>query len=828
MFRIPGRAIRIAAATAAIAGAALVSITAAHAATITVTHYTDPPPGACDPAHCSLREAVMAANASPGADTIVLEGGTYTLTIQDASEAADGTDASQGDLDVTDDLTLRVPLRLGNIATIDAGARFSVGAGGITVSTPGTTARVFHVVSASLAMDAVEITGGSADMGAGILVEDGSLNAGVSVKGNVASGTCCGGGIAAIRSNVDLTGTLVWNNAVAQCCGGGVYNESSSITANHAAQIVDNHAFGCCGAGIHNWTDPSAGRNATLTMTNSSFTGNDVRDCCGGAIYNEQGGPVSVTLTDVLFMNNRASDDCCGGALYSKPGATVTVTDSRLKGNTTAACCGGAIYNRGTLWLERSSITNNSVVNCCGGGLAAVGAASSSTLTNVTVSSNSGGTEPGQPALPSAGGLYLDGGQMQLTHVTVANNSGSNGASGVANGDVGGASQGTLTMGRSIVADNAGAPQCLGTITSQGYNIASDSSCTLTQASDRPATNPQLGPLTTAVPPTPGVTYEFHPVSPSGPAVDVIPLGLCPPPATDQRGITRPQDRSEAPNNGCDIGAIEMESNVSPTPTPTPGATATPTPTPGVTPTPTPGVTPTPTPGVTPTPTPGVTPTPTPGTTATPTPGTTASPSPTPTASPTPTPEPIDPRCDDPGVICGTDGSETIRGTDDGELIICGDGDDEVIALGGDDTIECGDAGDTGDKTVRAGTGDDAVTCDGTGDDDVKGGAGKDRVDCGAGDDRVAGGSGNDRLASGGGRDVILGGAGGDRVLGRGGNDTLRGGRGNDVLRGGRGSDRLFGDAGRDGLLAGKGNDDFCGADSGDRLRGCERIRRTT
>ncbi|MDQ3952626.1 MAG: CSLREA domain-containing protein, partial [Actinomycetota bacterium] len=344
--RVPGRVLRIAVVVAVVAAAALVSITAAHAATFNVTRFDDPAPGACD-ASCSLREAVIAANAAPGADTIVLERGTYTLTIPDSTEAANATDAAQGDLDVTDDLVLHLPIQLGNIATIDAGARFTVGPGGISVTSPGTTARVFHVVSASLAMDLVEVTGGSANQGAGILVENGMLNTGVSVHRNVANGTCCGGGIAAIRSNVDISGTLVAHNAVAQCCGGGIYNESSTITASIVTQIASNHAFGCCGAGIHNWSDPSAGRNATLSLTNSTFTDNDVRDCCGGGIYNEQGGPVSVTLTDVLFLRNRASDDCCGGAIYSKASATVNVTESRFEENSTAACCGGAIYNEG-------------------------------------------------------------------------------------------------------------------------------------------------------------------------------------------------------------------------------------------------------------------------------------------------------------------------------------------------------------------------------------------------------------------------------------------------------------------------------------------------
>src|SRR5262245_35130007 len=50
----------------------------------------------------SLREAITCANLSPGADTINVPAGTYTLTITGSDEDANAT----GDLDVTDDLTI--------------------------------------------------------------------------------------------------------------------------------------------------------------------------------------------------------------------------------------------------------------------------------------------------------------------------------------------------------------------------------------------------------------------------------------------------------------------------------------------------------------------------------------------------------------------------------------------------------------------------------------------------------------------------------------------------------------------------------------------------
>src|SRR5689334_3569999 len=68
----------------------------------TVNNPADTNDGLCGVADCTLREAVIAANALAGAQTINLPAGTYVLDLPGANEDA----AATGDLDVTDDLTL--------------------------------------------------------------------------------------------------------------------------------------------------------------------------------------------------------------------------------------------------------------------------------------------------------------------------------------------------------------------------------------------------------------------------------------------------------------------------------------------------------------------------------------------------------------------------------------------------------------------------------------------------------------------------------------------------------------------------------------------------
>jgi len=72
------------------------------AATFQVTRLDDPVPDTCLPADCSLREAVLAANALPGRDIIRLGPGIHRLEQPGIDEDAGLT----GDIDITDDLDL--------------------------------------------------------------------------------------------------------------------------------------------------------------------------------------------------------------------------------------------------------------------------------------------------------------------------------------------------------------------------------------------------------------------------------------------------------------------------------------------------------------------------------------------------------------------------------------------------------------------------------------------------------------------------------------------------------------------------------------------------
>ena len=79
----------------------LLPANAVSGATFTVTKTADTADGVCD-GDCSLREAVIAANATAGPDSVNIPAGIYQVSIPGTAE--DG--AATGDIDINDDVTI--------------------------------------------------------------------------------------------------------------------------------------------------------------------------------------------------------------------------------------------------------------------------------------------------------------------------------------------------------------------------------------------------------------------------------------------------------------------------------------------------------------------------------------------------------------------------------------------------------------------------------------------------------------------------------------------------------------------------------------------------
>jgi CSLREA domain-containing protein len=284
--------------------------TLAGAATLTVTRTDDPTPGACD-SDCSLREAVIAANATPTtSDTIVLPdlGTDYVLQL-----AGSDNTAALGDLDITSPVKIK-------------------GTGRTIRQQDPPVDRVLHVTfTGSLTIIGTEIRDGKVD------APDG------------------GGGGIRNQGVLDATSITVANNDYAGAGvfeGGGIRNEGTAVIRSSLIKDNDVPAAGA-GAGI--------GNSGTLTLLSSTVR-NNAGAGGGGLASNAPTGDLSVV--DSVFEGNSASP-AQGGGISIGNAASALIDSTRFIGNT--AKFGGGLYAVSAVTITRSAFTRNSVVDGGGG-----------------------------------------------------------------------------------------------------------------------------------------------------------------------------------------------------------------------------------------------------------------------------------------------------------------------------------------------------------------------------------------------------------------------------------------------------------------------------
>jgi CSLREA domain-containing protein len=272
---------------------------AALAGTITVTTFADEfGTGAA----CSLREAVQSANtdtdfggctgATAGADTIVLPGGTYVLTIAPGPPGNAG-----GDLNISSQVTLA---RASGKVVIDQTA----------------ASRVIDIApSGNLTVANLTIQGGASTEGGGGIRNLGTLTlAGVTLTQNTAvdGGGLFNDGTATLR-NVTISGNQATTN------GGGLYN-SGTATLNNVTIAENTADSDQDGTGNGGGIFIQAG---TVTISNS-IVGNNRDQSTGG---NPRHPDCSGTLTSGGYNLIENVDGC---ALAGIAAGNITGKDPQL------------------------------------------------------------------------------------------------------------------------------------------------------------------------------------------------------------------------------------------------------------------------------------------------------------------------------------------------------------------------------------------------------------------------------------------------------------------------------------------------------------------
>jgi CSLREA domain-containing protein len=231
-----------------------------------------------DAATCTLRAAIQEADATSGADTVFVPAGRYLLTSVPSPEAGFPTenDAGNGDLDITDTLTVR-----------------GAGAGRTTIDGSGLD-RVFSIDNTTATISDMTITHGSA------------------TGGGTAKGIGMGGGIYNTGTATLERLRLVGNDADG---GGAVFSIPGSYITIRGSVLAHNTAYEGGAIRFDNGGE----------VVNSTITGNTLLVPPSDPATYLQQPKIAVTLLDQLSGY--------GGGIDHRGGADVAIVNSTITNN---------------------------------------------------------------------------------------------------------------------------------------------------------------------------------------------------------------------------------------------------------------------------------------------------------------------------------------------------------------------------------------------------------------------------------------------------------------------------------------------------------------
>jgi CSLREA domain-containing protein len=295
----------------------------------------------------SLRQAILNANATAGADTITFAGSVFTDSTPDIITL------TSGQLTITDDVTI-------------------VGTGASKLT-----------ISGNNASSVLQITGTGTDVSIDALK---IANANDVIYGSILLNS---------NASLNLTNSIVSNN---QGAVGGIFNRGNLSLTNTS---VSGNRGSSLGGGVFN--------TGTLSLTNSTVSGNsayiyNLFYAYGGGIFNT--GNLKITASTISDNSAYASGQAYrspniypsyGGGIYNS--GTVDIIGSTISGN--GARDGGGIFNDGTFSLTNSTVSNNRV-DARGGGI--YNNKGTLTLINDTITNNN--ATGSYNVEPSNGGVF--------------------------------------------------------------------------------------------------------------------------------------------------------------------------------------------------------------------------------------------------------------------------------------------------------------------------------------------------------------------------------------------------------------------------------------
>ncbi|HKX13159.1 MAG TPA: CSLREA domain-containing protein, partial [bacterium] len=419
----------------------------AHAASFVVTRFDDPAPDGCNSGvDCSLREAVIAANAAGGTNDVQLGTGTYNLTI------AENGGETGGSLDIDNSLTIQGQ---GAEATIINGVQ------------PGLNSRIIEAFDGGLTivLDGLTVQNGDSNggVGGGILAASTSQTLTLSncrVTNNIGGN---GGGLYSNAQTLIQNCRFDLNRVESDTDGGGVYfgssvglvvenstfdnNElpengqgaglffenGSSLSISGSRFEANKLTSNGTGAGLH------CTGNDPVTISNTVFTGNSIEGG-GGAGAGLKCDPGTLLLDGVTFSQN-TTDGGEYAAMYISGGTTANIRNSLIEGNRITAGTGrfpAGLLTTSSVSIENSTIRDNvNEGSGDGGGMWVVGSLTvvGSTFSGNQTNGNAGAllltaaainisnsTFSGNEAVSDGGAIHINTGNGTFNNVTISGN----------------------------------------------------------------------------------------------------------------------------------------------------------------------------------------------------------------------------------------------------------------------------------------------------------------------------------------------------------------------------------------------------------------------
>ncbi len=356
--------------------------------TFTANRFDDPVPvspitNACNGVanDCSLREAILRANALAGTDTVMVPAGTYTLTI---AKVANDCTGNFGALSLDDSVNI-----------IGAGQSTTIVQAGTVGFTPGPANGVDMVmnVNEDLATGSCPITATTASI-SNLTIRNGNN---LGTHGNDGDGGCMefDTGTAG-TSNLFLTNVTLTGCTTSQGNGGGLANFNFVVNGPGLATISNSIIQSNRGL------DPTGGGGAS-----------------GGGIW--VSNPSRILMTNSQVLNNIVTEvngvggrGIGGGIRINANGTTrqTVIHASTISGNQ-ASGPGGGMWSDSNLIIDQGTVISGNAAGANGGGAQDGGGlfynsqpAQSATLTKVTITGNS---STGRGGGIAAGALSIAG-----------------------------------------------------------------------------------------------------------------------------------------------------------------------------------------------------------------------------------------------------------------------------------------------------------------------------------------------------------------------------------------------------------------------------------